>query len=64
MSGISISPYFPFRRIKIIKQAVDPAATKAVIDVVPDQRFQPDLSYLWEEGSPVSIAGPNARYGI
>jgi transposase len=41
MSGISISPYFPFRRIKIIKQAVDAAATKAVIDVVPDQRFQP-----------------------
>jgi transposase len=41
MSDISISPYFPFRRIKITKQAVDPAATKAVIDVVPDQRFQP-----------------------
>jgi transposase len=41
MSGISISPYFPFRRIKITKQAVDPAATKAVIDVAPDQRFQP-----------------------
>ena len=41
MSGISISPYFPFRRIKITKQAVDAAATKAVIDVVPDQRFQP-----------------------
>jgi hypothetical protein len=31
MSGISISPYFPFRRIKITKQAVDPSATKAVI---------------------------------
>ncbi len=41
MSGISISPYFPFRRIKIAKQAVDAAATKALIDVVPDQRFQP-----------------------
>jgi transposase len=41
MSGISISPYFPFRRIKIVKQAVDPAANNAVIDVVPDQRFQP-----------------------
>jgi hypothetical protein len=42
MSGISISPYFPFRRIKITRQAVDAAATKAVIDVVPDQRFQPE----------------------
>ena len=41
MSGISISPYFPFRRIKIVKQAVDPTAINAVIDVVPDQRFQP-----------------------
>jgi transposase len=41
MSSISISPYFPFRRIKIAKQAVDAAATKALIDVVPDQRFQP-----------------------
>ncbi len=41
MSGISISPCFPFRRIKITKQAVDPAATKAVIDVIPDQRFGP-----------------------
>jgi transposase len=41
MSGISISPYFPFRRIKITKQTVEPAATKAVIDVAPDQRFQP-----------------------
>jgi hypothetical protein len=39
MSGVSISPYFPFRRIKIVKQVVDPNATKAVIDVVPDQRF-------------------------
>jgi transposase len=41
MSGISISPYFPFRRIKITKQAVNDTATKALIDVVPDRRFQP-----------------------
>jgi transposase len=41
MSGISISPYFPFRRIKIVKQTVQPDATRAVINVVPDQRFQP-----------------------
>jgi transposase len=41
MSSISISPYFPFRRIKITKQSVDAAATKALIDVVPDKRFQP-----------------------
>jgi transposase len=41
MSGLSISPYFPFRRIKIIKQAVNSTADEAFIDVVPDQRFQP-----------------------
>jgi len=41
MSGISISPYFPFRRIKITKQALDAASKKAVIDAIPDQRFQP-----------------------
>jgi hypothetical protein len=41
MSGVSISPYLPFRRIKIVKQDVEPGATQAVIDVVPDQRFQP-----------------------
>jgi transposase len=41
MTSISISPYFPFRRIKILSQAVNPAATEAVIAVAPDQRFQP-----------------------
>lgn len=41
MSAISISPYFPFRRIKIAKQAVNDTATKALIAVVPDRRFQP-----------------------
>jgi len=41
MSGISISPYFPFCRIKLVSQAVSPAATEAVIEVAPDQRFQP-----------------------
>ncbi len=41
MSRISISPYFPFHRIKITKQAVDAAATKVVIDVIPVQRFVP-----------------------
>jgi len=41
MSGGSISRYFPFRRIKITKQAVNDTATAALIDVVPDRRFQP-----------------------
>lgn len=41
MSGATISPYFPFRRIKIVGQEVDDSATKALIDVAPDRRFQP-----------------------
>ena len=40
MSGVTISPYFPFRRIKIIKQAVNQTADRAHIDVAPDQCFQ------------------------
>lgn len=41
MSGLSITPYFPFRRIKIVKQAVDPMSVYAHISVQPDKRFQP-----------------------
>jgi len=41
MSELSISPYFPFRRIKIVKQVVDKTASKAFINVVPDKRFHP-----------------------
>ena len=41
MSELSIAPYFPFRRIKIIKQAVNQTADRAHIDVAPDKRFHP-----------------------
>ena len=41
MSGLSITPYFPFRRIRILKQAVKKTANKAVISAVPDKRFHP-----------------------
>jgi transposase len=41
MSELSISPYFPFRRIKVIKQVVDETASKAFITIVPDKRFHP-----------------------
>jgi hypothetical protein len=40
MSRLSISPYFLFCRIKIVKQIVDSARIKAIIDVAPYQRFQ------------------------
>ena len=41
MSVLSIAPYFPFRRIKIVDQTVTPEATRAHIHVEPDKRFQP-----------------------
>jgi transposase len=44
MSGLSIAPYFPFRRIKIVHQRVDPEATKAIIHMQPDHRYKPICS--------------------
>ena len=41
MSVATIAPYFPFRRIKIIKQQVLPGAHEARIQVQPDKRFLP-----------------------
>ena len=41
MSKLSIAPYFPFRRIKIVDQSVTHEATGAHIHVRPDKRFQP-----------------------
>ena len=41
MSDITITPYFPFRRIKIINQSVDSNATSACIDIEPQRRFKP-----------------------
>ncbi len=41
MSELSIAPYFPFRRIKIVKQLVELTTSKAVINAVPDKRFSP-----------------------
>ena len=44
MSGLSIAPYFPFRRIKIVKQTVTSEATEALIHVNSDKRFVPICS--------------------
>ena len=41
MSGLSIAPYFPFRRIKIVHQEVSADVSEANISVEPDRRFQP-----------------------
>ena len=41
MSGLSIAPYFPFRRTKIVNQKVNATGNEAFIEIEPDQRFQP-----------------------
>jgi hypothetical protein len=41
MSDLTIAPYFPFRRIKIINQSVDIDASKASIEILPHKLFKP-----------------------
>lgn len=41
MSVLSIAPYFPFRRIKIVKQSLRPDISEARIHAKPDKRFHP-----------------------
>jgi transposase len=41
MSSLSIAPYFPFCRIRIIDQFVYPKTQESWLKVVPDKRFQP-----------------------
>ena len=41
MSGLSIAPYFPFRRINVVRQEISPGADDAHLHVQPDGRFQP-----------------------
>ncbi len=41
MSELTIASYFPFRRIKIINQSVDPDALKASIEIMPHRGFKP-----------------------
>ncbi len=41
MSALSIAPYFPFRRVKVVEQTVTDGATVAHIKIEPDKRFQP-----------------------
>jgi transposase len=51
MSVLSIAPYFPFRRIKVIKQTVAAEATEAHIHVESDKRFWPICKGCGKKGS-------------
>jgi transposase len=41
MSSLSIAPYFPFRRVRLLSQFVIPEAGTVRIEVEPDRRFHP-----------------------
>ena len=60
MSDLTIASYFPFRRIKINNQIVDPDATEAWIEIQPHNGFKPichrcgqkaDSAHSWTERS-------------
>jgi transposase len=53
MSALTIAPYFPFRRIKIINQQVLPDASEARIFAQPDKRFQPLCHFCSQKASAV-----------
>jgi transposase len=53
MSGATITPYFPFRRIKIINQQVLPDVSEARIQVKPDKRFQPICHFCGQKAAGV-----------
>jgi len=50
MSGMSISYYFPFRRIKIVHQSIAQDTKTARIDILPDcfvsEKFGPLMIFL------------------
>lgn len=41
MSTLSIRPYFPFCRVRIVRQSVSAEADRAQVDMEPDDRFHP-----------------------
>jgi transposase len=41
MSVLSIAPYFPFARTKILGQQVPPSSSGAIVHVRPDRRYHP-----------------------
>lgn len=53
MSELTIAPYFPFRRIKIVNQTVFKDAAKAYIRIQPDKRFHPVCHCCGERASGV-----------
>ena len=64
MSVPTIAPYFPFRRIKIIKQSVMPEAGSSAYPAATQQTLCSDLPTVRPTEPPVFTAGLYARYEI
>lgn len=62
MSGATIAPYFPFRRIKILGQRVALQSRVARIQAEPDKRFQPVCHHCGKKAAAVhSWTGRSVR---
>ena len=62
MSGATIAPYFPFRRIKIQGQAVASQTNRARIQMEPDKRFAPVCHHCGKKAAAVhSWTGRSVR---
>ena len=53
MSNVSIAPYFPFRRVRIVRQSVSEDGTMSWVVLEPDQRFTPTCSVCGKTASGV-----------
>ncbi len=51
MSSLSIAHYFPFARMRIVRQRVSSGGEKAYLKAVPDKRFQPLCHICGEQAS-------------
>lgn len=62
MSGATIAPYFPFRRIKIQGQTVVSQGNRVHIRMAPDRRFQPVCHHCGKKAATVhSWTGRSVR---
>ena len=58
MSGLSVAHYFPWRRVKVVYQDVQPELSSALIRIEPDRRFRPACHAC---GGPARTVHSNTR---
>ena len=58
MSGLSVAHYFPWRRVNVVYQDVQPDPSSALIRIEPDRRFRPTCHAC---GGPARTVHSNTR---